>query len=59
MRETARDFIRDEAGMGTVEIICKSLYAKHILLKESEKRCVYKENGFCILKNGKYAKYAK
>ena len=23
MRETARDFIRDEAGMGTVEIIFK------------------------------------
>ena len=28
MRETARDFMRDEAGMGTVEIICKGLYAK-------------------------------
>ena len=25
MRETARDFIRDEAGMGTVEIKCEGV----------------------------------
>ena len=59
MRETARDFIRDEAGMGTVEIICKGLYAKWFFSKKADKRCIYRENGFCMLESGEYAKYAK
>ena len=44
MRETARDFIRDEAGMGTVEIICKGLHAKYVFSEKPEKRCIYGEN---------------
>lgn len=59
MRQTAREFWRDEAGMGTVEIICKGLHAKYVFSEKPEKRCIYGKNRFCMLKNGKHAKYAK
>ena len=36
MRETARDFIRAEAGMGTVEIISEGTHAKYLFLKSAK-----------------------
>ena len=39
--------------------ICKGLHAKYVFSEKPEKRCIYGENWFCMLENGKYAKYAK